>query len=68
MQLADLHAFLFQEKVLFLFIKKIFLKNKSFQEDQIIYADTIARNLRRYPSLFVLFGHNLHLQFEPVVY
>ncbi|CAF2720620.1 unnamed protein product [Rotaria sp. Silwood2] len=48
-QLADLHAFLFQEK-----------------SDTITYADTIARNLRKYPSLFVLFGHNLHLQFEPV--
>ncbi|CAF2150902.1 unnamed protein product, partial [Rotaria magnacalcarata] len=48
-QLADLHAFLFQEKI-----------------DAITYADTIARNLRKYPSLFVLFGHNLHLQFEPV--
>ncbi|CAF1040042.1 unnamed protein product [Adineta ricciae] len=49
MQLADLHAFLFQDKI-----------------DTITYADTIVRNLRKYPALFVLFGHDLHLQFEPV--
>ncbi|CAF1499829.1 unnamed protein product, partial [Adineta steineri] len=49
MQLADLHAFLFQEK-----------------GNTVTYADTIVRNLRKYPSLFVLFGHELHLQFEPV--
>ncbi|CAF1633237.1 unnamed protein product, partial [Didymodactylos carnosus] len=36
------------------------------KEDSIEYADTIARNLRKYPPLFALFGHSLHLQFEPV--